>query len=582
MATIASLVVNLGLASASFTSGLNKAKGSLAGFGRDIKSFATSTAGIFTGLAAAAGIGLSMHAGVEAIKSTMEEVDKLNKQARAIGVTTDALSRLQYAAQFAGMEAGDVAPMLAKMGRALYGLGDSDTGTDKVSAAFRFLKVDLAAIRQLAPDKQFEMLAEAIKNVKNPTEQLGAASAIFGKNIAAVMPLLKEGKEGLAAWFAESDKFGNTVSPVNAQMIENAQDNVERLGRALHGVALIVTAELAPFIEAATKSILDFGTSGTGMADKVIGAFKWVVGAVAGLMDWMELLKAAWYGIKSAVLFVTWGWLNNIDMVGGAIAKLLNLIPGVNVQWTSTFKDMADDMWAQLGEASMKGEDAIAAFREGKNSKAANKYFAELQAGAKAAAQAAVDARPKFTGMADGLNENAEKIGKVLEDLQNDIATFGMTSGQKKIFDLKAMGADPAAIAQAQQYVDQLTKLDASKKMAEEGKQLAESLRTPLEQYADQLKKLDAMREAGAINAEIYARGLSKADADFMKSGGDKEMKRSTATEQRFAFTYRAEKQANDPMVSLAKQQLAVQQRSAVATERLATAVGTGDALEID
>ena len=604
MATIASLVVNLGLASASFTSGLKSAKGSLAGFGRDIKSFATSATGIFTGLAAAAGVGLSMHAGISAIKSTMEEVDKLNKQARAIGVTTDALSRLQYAAQFAGMEAGDVAPMLAKMSRSLYGLGDAGTAGKAIQIAIQSLGLSMKDLGAMSPDKQFETLAEAIRKVANPTERMGVAMAIFGKNAAAAMPLLMEGKEGLAAWFAESDKYGNTVSPINAQMIENAQDNVERLGRALHGVALIVTAELAPFIEAATKSILNFGTTGTGMADKVVSAtksilnfgttgtgmadkvvsaFEWVVTAVAKLADWLELLKGLWYGIKAVVLLVAAGWLDQINVMGAALVTLVNLIPGVNVEWDKGVKAMADSVWADMSEAAMKAEDAQDAFWQGKNSAKATAAFAAIRNGAKAAAQAAVDARPAFVGMAEGLNDNAENIQKTLDDLKNDLATFGMSSGAKKIFDLKAMGADPTALAQAQKYVDELAKLDASKKMAEEGAKLAESLRTPLEEYNDQLQKLDEMRKASAISAETYQRGADKAAADFIKAGGDTEIKRSTATEQRFAFTYRAEKQANDPMVSLAKQQLVMQQRSALATEKLATAAGTGaDPLEID
>src|SRR5690606_6443342 len=83
--------VALGIDSAQFDAGLKKAQVSLAGFGKAAAvGFAAAAAG-----AAAAGAALAV-----AGKKAIDAADAMSKTAQKIGVTTEALSRLNYAAGY--------------------------------------------------------------------------------------------------------------------------------------------------------------------------------------------------------------------------------------------------------------------------------------------------------------------------------------------------------------------------------------------------------------------------------------------------------------------------------------------------
>src|SRR5690349_24901567 len=93
-AKIGALHVSLGLDSASFQSGLNLAQGNL---GRFKKVAVTAF-----GAVAAAGLGAATAMGI-AITAAADHADTLSKTAQKIGVTTEALSRLEWAARLSDL-----------------------------------------------------------------------------------------------------------------------------------------------------------------------------------------------------------------------------------------------------------------------------------------------------------------------------------------------------------------------------------------------------------------------------------------------------------------------------------------------
>src|SRR5437762_28776 len=89
----------------------NTAKSALGG----LQSAFSGTTGKILGIAGALGIGLSIHGIIDFIKTNMDSIVTLKHHADALGVSTEALSKLQYAASFAGIATDDFDGLLKKM-----------------------------------------------------------------------------------------------------------------------------------------------------------------------------------------------------------------------------------------------------------------------------------------------------------------------------------------------------------------------------------------------------------------------------------------------------------------------------------
>ena len=243
----------------------------------------------------------------------------------------------------------------------------------------------------------------------------------------------------------------------------------------------------------------------------------------------------------------------HITAIGGA-ASLHQLAAG--------FYDTGKDAFGKAG-ADWKQ------FTDGTNSKAAARAMADIQAKSQQAAQFIAADAAKLNGagavtgdwakkLEDSANR-AKKVGELLDGLQKDVATFGQTEGQKKLFDLKGFGATPEQLNSAQQLIDKLDQLgnakkagdtiadlqkeisqlgftDAQKKVADlklpgvddatlakvqalatkldamkEGKGVFDETRTPLEKYETKIGKLSDLLNSGAIDWDTYGRAVRSA-----------------------------------------------------------------------
>src|SRR5437870_4692183 len=96
---------------AGFTAMCREGERSIGGFAGTYSSAASKVAG----LAGVFGLALGLNEVKQFVGSSIERVDALKDEAEALGVTTEALSRMRYAASFAGVESESLAGGLTKM-----------------------------------------------------------------------------------------------------------------------------------------------------------------------------------------------------------------------------------------------------------------------------------------------------------------------------------------------------------------------------------------------------------------------------------------------------------------------------------
>lgn len=167
--------------------------------------------------------------------------DALGDMSTRTGISASALSELSYASALSGTSIDTFERSIRKMQK---GIVDAQAGTGQLKEALDVLKVSLADLAALPPEKQFEVLTDAISKVEDPTLKAALAQQVFGKSGAELLPLLNEGAKGIAALRAEAQKLGVTLTDEEVAALQayddalvKAKSQVSALGQQI-GIAV--------------------------------------------------------------------------------------------------------------------------------------------------------------------------------------------------------------------------------------------------------------------------------------------------------------------------------------------------------
>ncbi len=359
MATIASLSVNLGMDTVAFDRGAGRAISSLKSIEKS--SFATSVAtGALAVGSAVSFLGEKAFQAGRAIASmvsqTIDSIDALKDAAQTAAITTDALGALQYAATLNGSSAEAVTNAIQVMNRQL-GKAAADGGP--VADALSRIGLSAQDLISMAPDQAFAAIAEGISQIENPMQRAAVAQDIFGKSSRNVLNVLALGKQGLADSAAEAARFGVALSQVDAEKVGAAKDALDRAGFAIEGIKNKIAIELAPFIELAANKFADLAAKvGGPVASAIVTGIEIIAKGVAQVVDILDVFDAGWLVIKATVLSVSSFVLDKVAAMGEGIAELINLIPGVEVAFSDSTRNMADALRTEM-TAALDEMDAV-------------------------------------------------------------------------------------------------------------------------------------------------------------------------------------------------------------------------------
>lgn len=412
---LGTLTLDLAVKIGGFTAGLDKA-------GRELER----RAGAMEKRAAKFGkvIGASLVAGATAfgyaVKSAIDQADELNDASKKIGIPTDVLSQLQYAAKLSGVASEELQGGLVKMikfqAAAAQGAKENVRVFTALGIAIKDSGGNLRDSRAL-----FEDFAQVFADLKDGPEKTALALKVFGKTGAELVPLLNEGKAGIRGMADELDRLGGTVAPETARAADEFNDQIEALKTQVGGLALSVSADLLPDLIDLVKSFRETTGTGEGLKDtahSIAEGFRDIVGAVRGGINVLQAFGNAYIGVAAKMQ----EWQANSPM-----GRLLGL-DGKTSADVSAFA--FDDMRRNLGEAANSWNGSTG----GKDPRIADwdtpagrvprgrdlgGLFSPEQKGAKAH-KAAVD-------------QVAEAYKRMKAQMQEQIALFGQTTEVAKL-----------------------------------------------------------------------------------------------------------------------------------------------------
>jgi hypothetical protein len=193
----------------------------------------------------AAFAGVSVAVVAELGRKAFEVGDQFSKAATKAGIGGKSFTSLAYAAKLADVDVEALSTSIKKM---QVNLSEAATGAKQPTLALQALGLKFEDIKDLEPDKQFELLGERIHELKDPADRARAATEFFGKAGADLLPLFEQGAAGIAKARAEAEQLGLVFDDEHLKKLADAEDAIKRLGAAWQGFYLTLATHVAPTV----------------------------------------------------------------------------------------------------------------------------------------------------------------------------------------------------------------------------------------------------------------------------------------------------------------------------------------------
>jgi hypothetical protein len=180
---------------------------------------------------------------VSSAKQAIEFGDNINKAAIKAGLGGRAMSELAYAAKLADVDIAALSTGIKKMQVAL---SQAASGAKLPVEALGALGLKIEDIKNLSPDRQFELIGDQLSKLEQPADRARVATELFGKAGADLLPLFEQGAEGIRKAREEAEKLGLAFDDKQLQKLSQADDAIKRLSASWEGFAAILVSKVAP------------------------------------------------------------------------------------------------------------------------------------------------------------------------------------------------------------------------------------------------------------------------------------------------------------------------------------------------
>jgi len=262
------------------------------------------------------------------VKQYVELGDWIDKMAKRTGFSATALSELAYAADISGASLNDVEKSLKKMSMAIV---DANAGLVTYTRYFDIIGIEVKELIGLKPEEQFIKIGAAIEKLTDETLKTAMAAQLFGRTGIALLPLFKEGEEGIRKLREEAHRLGiifDEEAAAKAAILKDAQSDLKY---SVQGLSFAIITDLIPVISSVTKEFTDwFVKSREGARDwtqAILGFFRIIGKGIQALM-------LAWHGLQVVIFKGAEFVVNAIKFQIDALLlpiKLLAKLPGYGI-----------------------------------------------------------------------------------------------------------------------------------------------------------------------------------------------------------------------------------------------------------
>jgi uncharacterized protein Yka (UPF0111/DUF47 family) len=206
--------------------------------------------GALMGVQAALG---AVSGAINAVMGAMAGMDETQKFANRIGMSADALTALNFAAEQTGASARTMQMGLQRMTRRV---SEAASGTGEAKDAIKELGLSAQALERMSPDQQFAAIADAMQGVENQSDKVRLAMKLFDSEGVALVNTLSGGSGALKGFADEASDLGLMLGD-SREGIEAANDAINRMQKAWGALVQRVAIAVAPALEAIANALSD-------------------------------------------------------------------------------------------------------------------------------------------------------------------------------------------------------------------------------------------------------------------------------------------------------------------------------------
>jgi hypothetical protein len=239
MTTAAKISIQIDAQTATLQKGFAEARGAIQKLDSSMSSHvAYGMAKFQVGMLAVRGVIAGASGIINSFKQSIDEMSNLEDFSARLGMSSDELRVLQFAAKQTGSSIETMNVALQKM----------EVVISKGSKSLKALGLSAALLRRLSPKEQFGAIAEAMSRVKLSTDRTRLAVDIFGRAGGELNNVLRGGKAGLADFNKEAERLGLLMGD-NRAAVEAAGDAIDRAADSWGAFKARAAIALAPGIE---------------------------------------------------------------------------------------------------------------------------------------------------------------------------------------------------------------------------------------------------------------------------------------------------------------------------------------------
>jgi hypothetical protein len=191
----------------------------------------------------------AFHSLTESIKKAIESADRMDELAEMIGLSVEKLSGLRFAADLSGVSLDALTTNLTKLGKAM-----SESVSEPAGTAARTLQAmgisATGASGQLRPiNDVFLDIADKFKTYEDGAGKVTLATNLFGRAGAQMIPLLNQGRDGIAQLSEEAAKLGLSLDTKTIKAAAQFNDTMTKIGRIWDGLIMQLTGKLLPLLQ---------------------------------------------------------------------------------------------------------------------------------------------------------------------------------------------------------------------------------------------------------------------------------------------------------------------------------------------
>ncbi len=189
------------------------------------------------------------------IKGSIDAADSLSEVAEKLALSTNELSRLEYAAGFAGVSIGQLDAAMSAMIRRTGNFKSDGTGAAVKAMEALGISVEYAKEHFTDTNTTFNLLIDRLSKVEDSTLRTKIAQDLFSKSAAGIVRMANMGAEEIKRLGDQGERLGAIISDEFADQAGAVNDQLDRLNHAFGGVSNTLASEFAPMMISSAESI---------------------------------------------------------------------------------------------------------------------------------------------------------------------------------------------------------------------------------------------------------------------------------------------------------------------------------------